>query len=347
MSKMTVCKTCGKEVSKSAKFCPHCGAKLKSKKLIFIASGVIILIIIIGIASIGANSSTPSGSLKNSGQDNYESKSNFSEVKKATTNTENIKKEKVNKATTSTVNIKKEIDLLNYIGKSEEDIKKAFGNPNKTDNTEVGEIYDYSDYYFAIADNKVIVIGVNNTAKDVSVNGIKIGMLPKEIKSNNGNPSKEINTDGFQMDYRLNNNSISILYQSSDFASPVDLAIITDLTYGKEMPMEITKDRINQLMNGTWILEKNIHEENLSLYKHIFSDGIIDTNLSEHLQKKYEVTSSNTIIIRCETLNGFGSTENLEAEFFIEFFNSGDKMVIYHLDQSGDKDSEEIYIRYN
>lgn len=316
MSKMTTCKTCGKEVAKSAKICPHCGAKLKSKKPIFIALGVIVLIIIIAIASFGGSSSTTSGSLKSSKQDNSK-------------------------------NTKKETDLLQYVGKSKEDIKKTFGNPNKTDNTEAGEVYDYSDYYFAMANNKVIAIGVKNTAKNVSVNGIKIGMLPKEIKSNNGNPAKESNSDGYQMDYRLNNNTISISYQSSDFASPVNLITITDLTYGKEKPMEVTKEQVSQLMNGTWVLEKDINETNISLYEHIFSNGVIDTNLSENLQKKYEVKSSNTIILNGETLNGFGSTEKYEVEYFVEFYNNGDKMEIYHLDQAGDKDFDYVYIRYN
>ena len=44
MSKLVNCKTCEKEVSKSAKKCPHCGAKLKMgffMKLIILFFGFI------------------------------------------------------------------------------------------------------------------------------------------------------------------------------------------------------------------------------------------------------------------------------------------------------------------
>jgi len=44
------CKTCSKEVAKSATVCPHCGAKLK---LNFIETIVIIFIFIYGLLLIG------------------------------------------------------------------------------------------------------------------------------------------------------------------------------------------------------------------------------------------------------------------------------------------------------
>lgn len=67
MSKIAVCKTCEKEVAKSAKVCPHCGAKLKGGKLKFIISGFIALIIIIIAigSSQGSDSSSTSTTTKN------------------------------------------------------------------------------------------------------------------------------------------------------------------------------------------------------------------------------------------------------------------------------------------
>lgn len=248
-------------------------------------------------------------------------------------------------AANSTQDTKKETELLSYIGKSEEEIKNTFGKPTKVDGAESGQVYDYGSFYFAISDSKAVGIGIKSSG--MTVNGIGIDMTTKDVKGKLGNPAKESNTSSFILEYKLNNNAISVQYCCDDFSSPVKSIIVTDLTAGKEKPMEVTKEQVSQLMNGTWVLEKNIHEKNLSLFKHIFSNGVIDTNLSEHLQKKYEVTSTNTIIMRGETLNGFGSTENLEDTFFIEFFNNGDKMVIYHLDDAGDKDFEDIYIRYN
>lgn len=55
MAKMKKCKTCGAEIAKSAKTCPHCGAK-KGPGVIRIIVGVFLLFIGIGmIASIGAD----------------------------------------------------------------------------------------------------------------------------------------------------------------------------------------------------------------------------------------------------------------------------------------------------
>ncbi|WP_326512262.1 hypothetical protein [Clostridium intestinale] len=269
------------------------------------------------------------------------------------TNTE--KEEQINSSETTTESntssnigiTKKEFNLLDYIGKSSKDLENDFGKPIKIDNTELGQLYIYDSINFSIDDDKVIVISVKDAESTINVNGVTFGMTPKDIKAKIGEPTKETNSNGFIMEYRLNNNTISLQYYCDDFRSPISLITVTDLTFGKEKPMEVTKEQVNQLMNGTWILEKNIYEENLSFYKHIFSNGIMDIQLSEHLQKKYEVTSYNALIIRGETLNGFGSTEYLEAEFFIEFFDNGDKMVIYHLDEVGDKDSEDMYVRYN
>lgn len=53
--KMTTCKACGKEIAKSAKVCPHCGAKQKNKVL-----GIVLLIAGI-LISVGACSSMISG----------------------------------------------------------------------------------------------------------------------------------------------------------------------------------------------------------------------------------------------------------------------------------------------
>ncbi len=46
MSKLTTCKTCEKEVAKSAKSCPHCGAKLKSGWFAKITLGFLVFIIL-------------------------------------------------------------------------------------------------------------------------------------------------------------------------------------------------------------------------------------------------------------------------------------------------------------
>lgn len=49
MAKIIVCKTCGKEIAKSAKACPHCGAKKKSGCL---RSVLAAFLLVFGIAAI-------------------------------------------------------------------------------------------------------------------------------------------------------------------------------------------------------------------------------------------------------------------------------------------------------
>jgi RNA polymerase subunit RPABC4/transcription elongation factor Spt4 len=53
MSKLKVCKVCHKEVAKSAKTCPNCGAKLKMGLFTKLIIGIGVLIIIGAIASAG------------------------------------------------------------------------------------------------------------------------------------------------------------------------------------------------------------------------------------------------------------------------------------------------------
>lgn len=55
MGNLINCKDCGKEVSKKAKICPHCGAKLKKKKIgLGVIVGIAALFIIISVVSNGS-----------------------------------------------------------------------------------------------------------------------------------------------------------------------------------------------------------------------------------------------------------------------------------------------------
>lgn len=72
--KMKQCKVCGKEVAKSAKTCPYCGAKLKSKGM-----GCLIVILVIAFLAL-------IGSLVGGGSDSDDSKT----PKNNTQNTDNI-----------------------------------------------------------------------------------------------------------------------------------------------------------------------------------------------------------------------------------------------------------------
>lgn len=62
MSNLITCKDCGKEISKNAKTCPHCGAKIKKLGLIakvFIGIiGLFVLIMIIGSLAGDDNTTT-------------------------------------------------------------------------------------------------------------------------------------------------------------------------------------------------------------------------------------------------------------------------------------------------
>ena len=64
-NKMTTCKTCGKEMAKSAKICPSCGAKNKKLGGVLVAIGIVIVLIAF-VGSLGGNkkSSTKSDSVQ-------------------------------------------------------------------------------------------------------------------------------------------------------------------------------------------------------------------------------------------------------------------------------------------
>ena len=83
-NKLTVCKACNKEIAKSAKTCPHCGAKNKKKHYLLIAIVVIIVLACI-IASSGDsgepkkvdNANTPGVTTPKTNKNNSNKKTEF------------------------------------------------------------------------------------------------------------------------------------------------------------------------------------------------------------------------------------------------------------------------------
>ena len=68
MAKLKPCKTCGKDVAKSAKKCPHCGQKLKMGFFMKALIGIAALIVIAIIANLGGgkDSAKPASTAANS-----------------------------------------------------------------------------------------------------------------------------------------------------------------------------------------------------------------------------------------------------------------------------------------
>jgi RNA polymerase subunit RPABC4/transcription elongation factor Spt4 len=64
-SLFTKCKTCGKEISKSAKACPQCGAKQKKLSIVHWIGIAFLGLIIIGVASSPDNKTSPNESNSN------------------------------------------------------------------------------------------------------------------------------------------------------------------------------------------------------------------------------------------------------------------------------------------
>lgn len=338
MGKMTVCKTCEKEVAKSAKICPHCGAKLKGGKLKFVIGGFIALIIIIIIFAISGGNSNSNKNIdlvkngylgdyntvtiskvidtnfknadikwdnfQSKGKDIVEVKINDKAINKTmliqfsvnsddtfevvhlnvggqafdepydvkllldglydtyaqTTNDKSIKvntdtsndtlkgrkvasqsqskSEPKNQNTVAsntsqnTQETKKEVELLSYIGASIDKIKKDLGAPNKISGVQSSELYDYGTFSFVINDGKATTIELKGSG--ATANGIGIGMLPKEIISKNGKPTRECGNNEYALQYSLSNDAILIEYSSKDSSSPVNLITIVDSTYNEQ-----------------------------------------------------------------------------------------------------------------
>ena len=79
--KMTNGKACGEEIAKSAKVCPHCGAKNKKKHLVLI--GVVVFFALIGIVASSGDSGEPK-KVENT---------DTSKVETSAANKENVKEE--------------------------------------------------------------------------------------------------------------------------------------------------------------------------------------------------------------------------------------------------------------
>ena len=73
MANMIYCKSCGKEISKSAKTCPNCGEKNKKPIYKAVWFWVIIVFLLIGVVA-GSGSKDNSSSSSNSNKNNQENK---------------------------------------------------------------------------------------------------------------------------------------------------------------------------------------------------------------------------------------------------------------------------------
>lgn len=63
-SKMKICKACGAEIAKSAKVCPHCGAKNKKRSLLIIILVALGIIVLLGSVS-DSNTAKPAAPKEN------------------------------------------------------------------------------------------------------------------------------------------------------------------------------------------------------------------------------------------------------------------------------------------
>lgn len=82
---MINCKDCGKEVSKKAKTCPHCGAKVKKKKIgLVIVIGIIALFIIISTTSNSSKTNSNNVAQKSTSTNSNTNKDKKSEITKET-----------------------------------------------------------------------------------------------------------------------------------------------------------------------------------------------------------------------------------------------------------------------
>jgi hypothetical protein len=88
MAKLKPCKTCGKEVAKSAKKCPHCGQKLKMGFFMKAFIGIAALIVIVIIANLGGgdDNAKPTSTTPKSGESKQTAKSDTKKAEKPLTN---------------------------------------------------------------------------------------------------------------------------------------------------------------------------------------------------------------------------------------------------------------------
>ncbi len=99
--KMITCRACGQEIAKSAKSCPHCGAKNKKKHPVLI--GIIAVLVLIGIVGSMGNSDEPQ-KVEDTGASKVET--NDTGTSKAETTADNKKEEKTTFAVGETAELK-------------------------------------------------------------------------------------------------------------------------------------------------------------------------------------------------------------------------------------------------
>lgn len=249
--------------------------------------------------------------------------------------------------TEENINKQSMMNLEKFLYAEESEIVKAFGKPKSIDETECGSTYNYENFSFStdgFLNSGAHVANICVYGPGAKMFGCEVGvMTPKEIRLEWGEPAREKNTnEGFQMEYRNDDNTSSVLFVCTDFRSPITAIWLNDLMSGVEIPMDLTAKDMEKLIIGYWIEDKYLNETDLKDFDIQISPSKAYMGLMDYV---YEITDPN--ILTFKVRNSI-TTDYDDNNWFLEFYENGDRMEMYKTDAIGDKNPNfyHIYYRY-
>lgn len=245
------------------------------------------------------------------------------------------------------INNDSEMNLESFLYAEESKFQKAFGKPEEILESEGGTEYVYESFSFGTdgwVNSGAHVDSICLYGTGAKMFGVEVGALtPKEVRSGWGDPVKEENVDGgFRMEYRSADNTQSCIFLFSSFRGTLTKFWVVDLMSGVELPMDLTVEEMKNLIVGYWIPEEQLYETNLEDIAIQISANRIYAGLGDF---SYEITAPNILIYK---VRNSITTDYDDNVWFLDFYEDGERMEMYKLDNIGDKDPNfhNIYYRY-
>lgn len=239
------------------------------------------------------------------------------------------------------------MNLESFLYAEDYDIVKVFGKPNEIMGVQAGSEYIYENFLFGtdnIENSGAHVKFIHLYGPGAKIFGFEVGTItPKELRSAWGDPAIEKNVDhGFRMEYRNSDNTQSYVFLFLSFRGTLTDVWLEDLMSGVELPMDLTVTEMKNLIVGYWIPEDKLYETNLDKIAIQIGDSKIYAGFGDYI---YEITAPN--ILTYKVRNSI-TTDYDDNDWFLEFYEDGDRMEMYKLDNIGDKNPKfyNIYYRY-
>jgi hypothetical protein len=245
-------------------------------------------------------------------------------------------------------NEKTPIDVSSLVGQQFDDVKQIIGEPNEQyEGEEITAIYDGLEIYIDSYSNKIISLSVKST--DYTVAGVKLGLMPGDVRGLLGKSAIEKNGDeAWYMEYSLQDGQVDAQFYATNFRSPIDYISLSLASYIQAGQIDVIVDEAKQLILGNWILDELTNTEYIEDAVTTIDENSFTTGGAFSMSETYQIVDEN--IIQFQTYNSI-SDEHSWVDMRYVFLDEGNTLMLYREDPLHEnqmlEDSIKTYYRYS